>query len=241
MSREMSISSRVLITGAAGALGNAVTRELIARDYRALLIDRTLEALAPLVRELGEAVHTETVDVTRPETWADVLSRSEVVLRGPLTHAALLAGGYEGGAPLHAEDSDATWTSMMTANLETVHVALRAILPRMVTERRGSIVVIGSRAVERPWTSTGSAAYAASKAAVVALAQTVAAEVRPFGVRVNAVLPSTLDTPANRAAMPDADFSRWVSLPSIARVIAFLLSDDARDVSGAAVPVYGLA
>jgi NAD(P)-dependent dehydrogenase (short-subunit alcohol dehydrogenase family) len=111
----------------------------------------------------------------------------------------------------------------------------------MVARRQGSIVVIGSRAVEQPWTSSGAAEYAATKSAVVALARTAAAEVLHSGVRVNAVLPSTLDTPANRAAMPKADASRWVSLESAAGVIAFLLSDDARDVSGAEIPVYGRA
>ncbi len=130
---------------------------------------------------------------------------------------------------------------MMGANLETVYRSLRALLPPMVAAKRGSIVVIGSRAAADPASSARAAAYAASKAAVVALAQSVAAEVRDAGVRVNAVLPSTLDTPANRAAMPKADASRWVSLPSAAGVVAFLLSDDARDISGAAIPVYGRA
>jgi len=103
------------------------------------------------------------------------------------------------------------------------------------------VVVIGSRAAVEPWTSAGAAAYAASKAAVVALAQAAAAEVRDRGVRVNAVLPSTLDTPANRAAMPGADATKWVTLESAAQVVAFLLSDEARDIQGAALPVYGRA
>jgi NAD(P)-dependent dehydrogenase (short-subunit alcohol dehydrogenase family) len=130
---------------------------------------------------------------------------------------------------------------MMATNLETAHASLRALLPGMVARRRGSVVVIGSRAVERPWTSASASGYAASKAAVVALAQTVAAEVLESGVRLNAVLPSTLDTAANRRAMPAADPARWVTPESAADVIAFLLSDQARDVSGAAIPVYGRA
>jgi NAD(P)-dependent dehydrogenase (short-subunit alcohol dehydrogenase family) len=130
---------------------------------------------------------------------------------------------------------------MMDANLETVHRSLRALLPPMVARKHGSIVAIGSRAAVDPASSAKAAAYAASKAATVALVQAVAAEVREHGVRVNAVLPSTMDTPANRAAMPNADPARWVSLPSAASVIAFLLSDEARDISGAAIPVYGRA
>jgi NAD(P)-dependent dehydrogenase (short-subunit alcohol dehydrogenase family) len=109
--------------------------------------------------------------------------------------------------------------------------------PSMVEAKHGSIVVVGSRAVERPWTSTGAAAYAA----VVTLAQTVAQEVLEHGVRINSILPSTMDTPANRSAMPSAGPTKWVSLDSASQVIALLLSEDSRDVSGAALSVYGRA
>ena len=153
--------------------------------------------------------------------------------------AALVAGGWRGGKPLHEEEGDEVWRAMMDANLETVHRSLRALLPPMVARKHGSIVAIGSRAAVDPASSAKAAAYAASKAATVALVQAVAAEVREHGVRVNAVLPSTMDTPANRAAMPNADPARWVSLPSAAGVVAFLLGDEARDISGAAIPVYG--
>jgi NAD(P)-dependent dehydrogenase (short-subunit alcohol dehydrogenase family) len=128
---------------------------------------------------------------------------------------------------------------MMKLNVDTVYRALRALLPSMVEAKQGSIVVVGSRAVDRPWTSAGAAAYAASKAAVVTLAETAAAEVLQDGVRINAILPSTMDTAANRASMPDADPKKWVALSSAAAVIAFLFSDDSRDVSGVALPVYG--
>jgi NAD(P)-dependent dehydrogenase (short-subunit alcohol dehydrogenase family) len=130
---------------------------------------------------------------------------------------------------------------MLDENLESAHRALVALVPRLVARRGGSVVVIGSRNVERPWAGAGAAAYTVAKSAVVALARTVAAEVLDAGVRVNAVLPSTIDTPANRAAMPKADPSRWVAPASIAEVIAFLLSEAARDVSGAVIPVYGRA
>jgi NAD(P)-dependent dehydrogenase (short-subunit alcohol dehydrogenase family) len=109
----------------------------------------------------------------------------------------------------------------------------------MLKRGRGSIVVLGSAAAARPWEHAGAGAYAAAKAASLALVQTTAAEVLGSGVRINAVLPSTIDTRANRAGMPAADFTRWVAPASLADVIAFLLSDAARDVSGAAVPVYG--
>jgi NAD(P)-dependent dehydrogenase (short-subunit alcohol dehydrogenase family) len=142
---------------------------------------------------------------------------------------------------MYEEAGDDVWRTMMEANLETVHRSLRALLPAMVARKQGSIVVIGSRAAVEPATSARAAAYAASKAAVVALAQAVAAEVLDAGVRVNAVLPSTMDTPANRAAMPKADPGKWISLASAAGVVAFLLGEEARDISGVALPVYGRA
>jgi NAD(P)-dependent dehydrogenase (short-subunit alcohol dehydrogenase family) len=155
------------------------------------------------------------------------------------SHAALIAGGWAGGTNLVDASDERAWSEMLYANLETVHRALRALLPPMVKARCGSVVVVGSRAVERPWSGAGQSAYVASKAGAVALAQAVAAEVLESGVRINAILPSTIDTPANRNAMPDADFTRWVSAESAAGVIGFLLSDDARDISGAAIPIYG--
>jgi NAD(P)-dependent dehydrogenase (short-subunit alcohol dehydrogenase family) len=136
-------------------------------------------------------------------------------------------------------DADATFRSMLETNLESARVSLKAVLGPMVTARRGSVVLVGSRAAVRPWESAGATAYAVSKAAVVALVQAAAAEVLDDGVRINAILPSTIDTPANRKAMPTADASRWVSPESLCEVVGFLLSEASRDVSGAALPVFG--
>ncbi|HRH00796.1 MAG TPA: SDR family oxidoreductase, partial [Polyangiaceae bacterium] len=157
----------------------------------------------------------------------------------PVSRAALVAGGWAGGAPVH--EGARELGEMLDLNTLTVHSALAGLLPGMVARRAGAVVVVGSRNVERPWAGAGSAAYTASKAAAVALAEAVAAEVLSAGVRINSVLVSTMDTPANREGMPDADPTRWVSTESAAGVIAFLLSDEARDISGASVPVYGRA
>ncbi len=214
-----------LVTGAAGALGADVAHNLSARGDSVVLVDRT-EARARLdvlAKALGEKASVR-LDIGAKE----------------IDCAALIAGGWAGGTPLYESDP-ATFAAMIDANLETVHAALRALLPGMVARKRGAIVVVGSRNVERPWTGAGAAAYTASKAAAVALVQAVAAEVIDHGVRINAILPSTMDTPANRKSMPNADASRWVSTASVAGVIAFLLSDAARDISGAAIPVYGRA
>ena len=231
----------IVVTGAAGALGAATSRSLSKRGWGVALVSRAAEGeqTRALAAELGRAVAID-LDVGDVAAWKDALTRIERDLGAP-AGAALIAGTWQGGTPLHAEEDDRVWRAMMGTNLDTVHASLRALLPGMVARGTGSVVVVGSRAVERPWTSASASAYGASKAAVVALAQTVAAEVLARGVRVNAILPSTLDTPANRRAMPDVDPARWVTTESAAAVIAFLLSDDARDVSGAAIPVYGRA
>jgi len=230
-----------VITGAAGSLGAAVARRL-APTHRLVLLDvaPAQERLDALAKELGETLAFGR-DLSTDAAWSDVIATAVAAFGAPPTAAALCAGGWAGGTPLHETADDAAYRRMMALNADTVHQALRGLLPPMVAAKRGSVVVIGARPVERPWTATEAAAYAASKAAAVALAQVAAQEVLHHGVRVNAVLPSVLDTPPNRAAMPDADPSRWVTLASLAGIVAFLLSDDARDVSGAALPVYGRA
>jgi NAD(P)-dependent dehydrogenase (short-subunit alcohol dehydrogenase family) len=231
-----------LVTGAAGALGAEVARTLSRRGSKLVLVDTDSHRarLAELASSLGGS-SIVAGDIATGATWTEALPRIERELGAPPSQAALIAGGWRGGKPLHEQADDEVWRAMMNANLETVHRSLRALLPSMVARKRGSVVVVGSRAADQPETSARSAAYAASKAAVVALAKAVAAEVLDHGVRINSVLPSTLDTPANRTAMPKADPARWVSLPSAAGVIAFLLGDDARDISGSAIPVYGRA
>jgi len=234
----------VAITGGAGALGSALASHLVAQGYRIAVLDtdRSSDRVTQLVDKLGAGNAVGHVgDFGAAETWAGALAAIAAAFRGPPTHAVLVAGGWGGGAPLHEAKDDSAYEGMIKANLDTAYHALRALLPAMVEKKHGSIVVVGSRAAERPWTSTGAAAYAASKAAVVAMAQAAAQEVLEAHVRINAILPSTMDTPANRASMPKADPSTWVSLESASSVIAFLLSDDSRDVSGAALPVYGRA
>jgi NAD(P)-dependent dehydrogenase (short-subunit alcohol dehydrogenase family) len=243
MGSASSVVGSVVVTGAAGALGSEVARHLVKRaGYKVALVDipRADAALRALADELGrENASALTADIADARAWEDLLPRIERDLGVPVSYGALIAGGWRGGAPLHEEKDDDAWRTMLTQNLETAHATLRALLPGMVAREHGSIVLIGSRAAERPWTSANASAYAASKAAVVALAQAVAAEVLARGVRINTILPSTLDTQANRRAMPAADPSKWVSTTSAAGVISFLLSDAARDISGAAIPLYG--
>ena len=222
----------VVVTGASGALGTGVVHALAASGHRVIAVDRhaarAQQHFAGIagVRALG-------VDVTSAASWASALGDSEIA------GAVLVAGTWKGGMRLFEAGGDEIWSTVMSANLETARVSLQAILPRVVAAKAGSIVAVGSRTSQRPWDGANAAAYTASKAALLALVQACAAEVLADGVRINAVLPSTIDTAANRAAMPQADPADWVSIASLSGVIAFLLSDAARDISGAAIPVYG--
>ncbi len=230
----------VLVTGASGALGSVLVRRLVAGGARVVAIDlpRSAERLEALARDAGAGCLALPFDILDAGAWKLALARVEAEV-GPPDGAVLVAGGWRGGSPFHTEADSAIWDSMMSSNLGTVERTLRALLPGMASRRSGSVVLVGARPAVRPWMGAGAAAYTAAKAAIVALAQAVSEELLEARVRINAVLPSTMDTPANRAGMPDADFSRWVAPESIAEVIAFLLSDAARDVSGAAIPVYG--
>ena len=228
----------VLVTGAAGALGGVVCRTLTATGLKVAALDLPSPRLDALVAE-GLAALALGLDVTDLPALRDAVAQIESGL-GPITGAALIAGGFVYTGPLHSADDDAH-TSMFQLNVDTVSRGLRAILPGMVARGAGSVVVIGARPGQRPWTGAGMASYTASKAAALAFVQATAAEVVDSGVRVNAVLPSIIDTPRNRHEMPDADPHRWVSPESLAGVIQFLLSDAARDISGASVPVYARA
>jgi NAD(P)-dependent dehydrogenase (short-subunit alcohol dehydrogenase family) len=230
----------IVVTGAAGALGTALCRRLAGHGHgvAGIGLARHGERLRRLEGELGAAFVGLPLAEDTAAAWDGALGAVERRLGAPVG-AVLVAGGWRGGVPFHEETDEATWRSMLDENLESAQRALRALLPRLVAQRSGSVVVIGSRNVERPWSGRGAAAYTVAKSALVALARVVASEVLDAGVRVNAVLPSTIDTAQNRAAMPDADAARWVAPESIAAVVEFLLSDAARDVSGAVLPVYG--
>jgi NAD(P)-dependent dehydrogenase (short-subunit alcohol dehydrogenase family) len=163
---------------------------------------------------------------------------AEALKHGPIQVLVHLLGGFGGGQSV-AETSDKTWDGMMTLNLRAAFCAMRAVLKPMTAAKYGRIVAVGSRAAVEPMANF--AAYSVSKAGLVALVKNVAAECKDLGITANVVLPSVIDTPLNRKAMPQADFSRWVQPESIAKALVWLASEAAGDVSGAVVPTYGRA
>lgn len=232
-----SASDVVLVTGANGALGDATAKQLANVGNQVIALERSKSGGVELAAD-GERLLRLRASTADAGALRAALGKAEAQV-GPVTGAVLTAGAWRGGHAFAASEAEADFRAVMDANLESVNVVLRAVLPGLVERKRGSVVLIGSRSGVRPYDAPGDAAYAASKAAVVAMAQAIAAEVLASGVRVNVVLPSTIDTPANRQAMPDAEHARWVTTESLGGVIAFLLSPAARDISGAAIPVYG--
>lgn len=233
----MKSSNVTMVTGANGALGAAVVQHRVAAGDKVIALERSKSGDVSVTRAAASLLQVQA-NLSDPASLSAALARAEAEL-GAITGAVLTAGAWRGGRNFTEPQAAADFRLVMDANLESANVALRAVLPGLVQRKRGSVVLVGSRSGARPYDAPGDAAYAASKAALTALARAIAAEVLNDGVRVNLVLPSTIDTAANRAAMPDADRSRWVSTESLAGVIGFLLSAEARDISGAAIPVYG--
>lgn len=236
------LNSRVaVISGASGNLGTAVVRRLHAENVRLVLLDKNEAALQHLVGAqglTGEDSLVGVVDLTR-KVEVDAFIERVATTFGPIDILVNIAGGFAMGGPVHTMD-ESVWDSMLAINAKTAFLLSAAVARTMVEgKRKGRIVNIAARAALQG--AAGLSAYSASKAAVLRLTESMAAELLEHGITVNALMPSTLDTPPNRQAMPRADFSKWVSPDSLADVIAFLASDGSRDISGAAIPVYGRA
>jgi NAD(P)-dependent dehydrogenase (short-subunit alcohol dehydrogenase family) len=225
----------VLVTGAAGNLGRACAAAFEQAGARLVLADQAREALdGAFGEETDDRLHA-AVDLTDP-TSAAMLVELAVNHFGRIDVVANTVGGFHAG-PKVAEDTPEAWSTMLTLNLETAVNLARAVMPAMSAAGGGRIVNVGARPALAGVSGMG--AYAASKAGVLRLTETLAAEGKRDGIAVNAVLPSILDTPENREAMPDAKHDRWVAPAALADVIVFLASDRARAISGAGVPVYG--
>ena len=226
-----------MVTGAAGNLGRAVAEAFALRGAKLVLIDRKR---AFLETAFGAD------DARRLSAEADLMQQQQIdaavdaaVRRfGAIDVLCNIAGGFDMGPAVH-ETPDTLWRSMLDLNAYSVIATARAVVPRMLAAGRGSIVNIGAASALGGKAAMG--AYCAAKSATIRLTESMSAELRERGVRVNCVLPSIIDTPQNRAAMPDADPSRWVAPAALADVIVFLASDSARAVHGAAIPVVALS
>lgn len=224
----------VCITGAAGHLGAAVAAWHQGQGARLVLLDRDAQVLQARFASVADAVLLP-VDLLDRQAVADAAQTAAARVHhiDVLCH---LAGGFHMGEAVHETPADA-WDFMMDLNARSfIHIAA-AVVPHMRAQGRGRIVAVGAAGGLKGGASVG--AYAASKSALMRLVESMSAELRDEGINVNAVLPSIIDTPPNRAAMPDADVSRWVTPGALAEVIGFLASEAASAVHGALVPVLG--
>lgn len=222
----------VLVTGGTGGLGHAVTRALLDDGWRVVVpwvVEKELERVSE-----HERLTLVRADLMDPDSAAGAVAAASDGL-GALVN---LVGGFAMGGRVHETAVD-EFEAQLRLNLRPTYLMCAAALPSLLRAGGGAIVCVSSRAALRPF--AGAAGYITAKAAVLAFVDALDAEYRDDGIRANAVLPSTIDTEANRRAMPDADFERWVKPEEIARVIAFLCSDEARVTSGGHIPVYGRA
>ena len=219
----------VLITGASGGLGAVMVQAFLDAGAQVVGTARRIETIA---NDRFEAI---PCDLTSPRDAArlvaDTIDKFQRI--DTLIH---VAGGFAGGAPVHETD-DAAWDSMWNLNVRAALNVLRAAIPHMRERKSGRIVAIGSRAGAEP--AANISAYSASKAALLSLMKTVALENRKLGITANTILPGTIDTEANRRSDPSADRSKWVSPQKLAALALFLASEDAAEITGAAIPVYG--
>jgi NAD(P)-dependent dehydrogenase (short-subunit alcohol dehydrogenase family) len=228
----------VLVAGGTGGLGNAVSLAFLEEGARVWVTYRKEEEYAALKKAAGAkagALEGSLVDVTDERATAEFVA-GIVTRHGRLDVLVNTVGGYVGGVALWELETK-VFDAMLSLNLRSGYALARAVLPAMLKQRHGSIVNVAAKAALDH--GAGAAAYAASKAAAVAMMDSLAADVKGTGVRVNSILPSIIDTSVNRKAMPNADFTAWPKPEEIAQVILFLCSDNSAVIHGAAVPVYG--
>jgi NAD(P)-dependent dehydrogenase (short-subunit alcohol dehydrogenase family) len=220
-----------LVSGADGGLGTHVTKALLEAGFQAV-------GLSPKIQQSAfDHPNFTALPAALDSLYAAKKAADTVIARfGKIDALAHLVGGFAGGQTV-ADTDDATFQRMLEMNLNSAFHILRAVIPHMRKAGSGCIIAIGSRAAEDPGPTVG--AYSASKAALVSLMRTVALENKDAGIAANVILPGTMDTPANRKAMPGADTSQWVQPASVASLIVWLAGDGGKDVTGAAIPVYG--
>jgi NAD(P)-dependent dehydrogenase (short-subunit alcohol dehydrogenase family) len=225
-----------IITGATGALGCEVVRAFLNAGAKIVATYRSAEKLRQLQEHIGRSdFHAIAADVT---VAAQVAAMAENVLAkfGRIDILVNCAGGFFGGVPI-ADTTEEQWQQMMDVNFKSAFLCSRAVWPVMMKQKSGRIINIGAKGGLQG--TAGMSAYAASKAVLINFTQSLAAEGKAHNITANVVIPSIIDTPENRAAMPKSNFENWVTPESLARVILFLCSEEGKDISGASVPVFG--
>jgi NAD(P)-dependent dehydrogenase (short-subunit alcohol dehydrogenase family) len=231
-----------VVTGGAGALGQAVSTAFAAAGAAVVVVEReaqrqAAEALAAQAAAPGQRMERLTADV-EDEASVEAMVGEVLARHGRLDVAVNLVGGFAAGQPIVEMDL-AEWQHMQDLNVRTAFLVSKHVARPMIRQRSGRILNISSRAARSGRKNAG--AYAVAKAAIVTLTEVQAEELRDYGITVNCILPSIIDTPVNRAGMPNAQFARWPKAEEVARVLLFLASDDAKLINGASIPVYGLA
>jgi NAD(P)-dependent dehydrogenase (short-subunit alcohol dehydrogenase family) len=230
----------IIITGASGNLGVATARAFQTAGARTVLVDRSADRLRDAFGSIAnspEHLLGGGVDLSQPESIGKLLDTA-LTRFGAIDTLVHTIGGWRGGKGVH-ETNPMDWDFLFNVNLRTTLLCCRAVIPQMLKQQRGKIITIASRDGLKG--SAGYAAYSASKSAVLRLTESLADELKASNINVNCILPSTIDTPQNRTAQPDADFTKWVEPSAIADVILFLASNASRAINGAAIPVFGKA
>jgi NAD(P)-dependent dehydrogenase (short-subunit alcohol dehydrogenase family) len=220
----------VLVAGGTGYLGNAVVRELIGSGYEV--------AATWVVERERERLESEPVELIEADLFVPEQVEAATAAVDDLDAVVNLVGGFSDGPLVHETDPQ-DFERMWRLNVMPGFLLARAAMPRLMERGGGAFVGVSARPALRPF--PGAAGYISAKAAVLALIQALDAEYKAHGIRCNAILPSVIDTPANREAMPNADHAKWVPPEQIAKVVRFLVSNDSAPTTGAAVPVYGRA
>lgn len=226
----------VMVTGASGNLGRAVARVFAAHGAALVLVGSRAQHLQRAFGDDDARRMLAPVDLLDPGA-VEAAVAAALARFGRIDVLCNLAGGFRMGTPAH-QTADADWRAMFDVNVRTLLHASAAVVPRMIAAGGGRIVNVGAFAAQKGAALMG--AYVAAKSAVIRITETMAAELRDKAINVNCVLPTIIDTAENRAAMPGADPARWVAPEDLANVIAYLASDEARAVHGAALPVTGL-
>jgi NAD(P)-dependent dehydrogenase (short-subunit alcohol dehydrogenase family) len=226
----------VVVTGAAGNLGSAVARAFQSAGAKLALVDRAegrLQSIFPDMAASPNYFFANSVDLTDADSVQSMVDQT-IKNFDRIDFLVNTVGGYRAGTLVHETPLE-TWDFMLNLNARSVFLSSRAVIPHMLQQGSGKIINVAARAAERG--RANMAAYSVSKSAVMRLTESMAAELRDADINVNCILPSTIDTPANRQAMPNADYGRWVKPEAVAEVILFLASEGARTLNGVSIPI----